>query len=105
MKPFNILSGLTLSNGGMSDLIVSLTAPTMIGLYLKMGFIGSVVLDNGYYFEDNFRDGTLYYSGGVLAFDPSNQVTDCVLKLGPHVDRKSPAVQKLITGFPWKAVQ
>jgi len=105
MKPFGISMGLTLSNGGRPDIILSLVQPGLIGLYLKMQFVGSVVLDNGYYFEDDFRNGTLYYSGGVLAFDRSNRITNCILKLGPHVDRKSPDVQKLLTEFSWNAVE
>ena len=105
MKPFGMLMGLTLNNGGRPDIILSIVQPGMIGLYLKMGFVGSVVLDRGYFFEDDFKNGTLYYSGGVLAFDTSNRVTNCVLKLGAHVDRTSSDVQKLISGFPWSAVE
>jgi hypothetical protein len=70
-----------------------------------MRFIGTVMLDNGYYFEDDFRNGILYYHGGLLGFDPSNRVTNCILRLGPQVDRDSAAVRELITGFPWKAVE
>jgi hypothetical protein len=51
-----------------------------------------------------FRSATFYYDGGVLAFDPSNRITDCVLRLGPHVDRESAGVQELIARFPWTRV-
>jgi hypothetical protein len=102
--PVNMMMGLTLGARGMPDVVMSYVQPGVLGLFLKMGFVGSVYLDRGYYFEDDFRSGTLIYDGDVLGFDPSNRITDCILHLGPHVGRNSPAVKELIAGFPWKAV-
>lgn len=101
---FGMIIGLRLDASG---LLVSLftTPPGVLALYLKDWFLGGLVhLDNAYYFGNHFTNATFYYDGGVLGFDTSNQVVDCVLSLGPHVDRKSPAVQELITRFPWKTV-
>jgi hypothetical protein len=61
-------------------------------------------LDSAYYSEDEFSNAMFLYEGGVLGFDPSNRVVDCILTLGPTVDRKSHVVKELIAGFPWKAV-
>jgi hypothetical protein len=78
-----------------------------IELFLKNIFRGpmEVTLDAAYYFDNDFGNVTLYYDGGVILFDSSNRVTDCVLHLGPHADRQSAVVQELITRFPWKKVQ
>jgi len=102
---FAMVVGLGLDGNGRPGM--TLIGPgNPIGLYLKAHLVGGIVhLDNTYYFEDEFRNDTLYYDGGVLGFDPSNRVIDCVLKLGPNVERKSSAVQELIAGFPWKSVQ
>lgn len=103
--PVTIVAGIALNTHGMPGAITSFVSPGRLGLFLKMTFVGPVYLDRGYYFEDDFRNGTLPYDGDVLGFDPSNRVIDCILSLGPQVDRKSPAVQELIARFPWKAVQ
>jgi hypothetical protein len=104
MTPFGIITGITIDTNG-TGAVTSYVPPGIVGLFLKMGFIGDVLLDNGYYYEDDFRNGTLHYDGGLLGFDPSNRVTDCVLSLGPHADRHSADVQELIARFHWKAVQ
>jgi hypothetical protein len=103
----NIVMNMTLEGNGVpGGPMVFSPGPSTILLLIRILYLrGPVHLDSVYYFEDEFRNATLYYDGGVLGFDPSNKVTDCILHLGPRVDRKSAAVQQLITGFPWKAVQ
>ena len=99
MPRFSILIDMTFGGG------VTIHTGEIL-LFLKSSFRDGVVdLDRAYYFEDDFRNVTIHYDGGVLGFDPSNRVTDCVLSLGPHVDRNSAAVQELIARFPWKTVQ
>jgi len=105
MVPFGMIEGVTVSTGGRADIIAGATTPGTLGLFVKMGFVGTVLLDNGYFFEDDFRSGILYYDGGVLGFDPSNRAIDCTLRLGPHADPKSPNVRQLIAGFAWKAIE
>lgn len=101
MTPFEMMVGMTVDarpRPGVSNTpaLISKVTKGNVALLLKMGLYGSIWLDNGYYFEDDFRDGTLYYDGGLLGFDSSNRVTNCRLVLGPRVDRESPAVQALI---------
>jgi hypothetical protein len=100
MPPFSLVMKLTAPIG------VDTSRSNSLFLYLNSVFLGGIVhLDGAYFFEDDFSNVTFYYDGGVLGFDPSNGVTDCVLTLGPHADRKSPAVQDLIARFPWKNVR
>ena len=107
MTNFSIVSGGTLEQNSLDDApLIVFSTPGLIVLYLKERFLGGLIhLDSAYYFEDDFKNATLHYEGGVLAFDPSNRVTDCILSLGPHVNRKSPAVRDLIARFTWKTVQ
>jgi len=105
MTGFSIVTGLTLDTNGIAGASLIGPAPGGLGIYVKNLYLGGLIhLDNEYYFEDEFRKATFYYDGGVLGFDPSNRVIDCILSLGPHVNRKAPAVQELIARFPWKAV-
>lgn len=104
-KKFGMIIGLTLDANGVPGAVLINPPPGMIELFLKNRFLGGLVrLDNAYYFEDDFRNAEFYYDGGILALDPSNRLTDCILTLGPHVERRSVAVQELITRFPWKSV-
>jgi hypothetical protein len=104
LTPFEMMIGITVDGRprpGVSNApaIISKVTKGNVALFLKMGLFGSIWLDNGYYFDDDFRDGTLYYYGGLLGFDSSNRVTNCRLVLGPRVDKESPAVQALIKAF------
>jgi hypothetical protein len=106
MTPVSIVMGLTVDGGGVPGLVLWITQPPKISLILKSRLRGGLVdLDNAYFFEDDFSDATVYYGGGVLGFDPSNRISNCVLNIAEGVDRKSPAVQELIAKFPWKAVR
>jgi hypothetical protein len=106
MTPFAMFIKVSSKVTGPTDSPMIGVGPGTIGLYLKSGFFGGLIhLDNAYYFEDDFSNATLYYDGGVLGFDPSNRVLDCILTLGPHVDKHSHAVEQLIAGFHWKTVQ
>jgi len=107
-KNFGLITGGTFDSrrapSGSGPVIES--GQGFLALIVKARFLGgSIRLDDAYYFDDDFTDANFYYSGGVLGFDRSNRITDCVLRLGPHVDRTSPAIQELINGFPWKRVQ
>jgi hypothetical protein len=106
MSPFSIIVGSRITATGNLRMLIENRQPGRLFLFLKSSFRGGRVLLAGvYYFEDEFSDATFYYDGGVLGFDPSNRVTDCVLSLGPHVDRRSAAIRELIARFPWKTVQ
>ena len=106
MTPFHLLMGLAIDGNGVPGIVLYLNRPPQIALILKSRFRdGLVYLDNAYFFEDDFRDATLFYGGGVLGFDPSNRISNCVLNIDGGVDRKSPAVLELIAKFPWKAVK
>ena len=89
IRPFGIALDVTLIDESPSSPLIKFTDPGVISLYLKSHFIGGTInLDDAYYFEDDFSNATLHYDGGVLAFDPSNRITNCILILGPHVNRK-----------------
>ncbi len=104
MKPFSIVSGFTFDTNGVPGVAAVAAPARVIGLFVRTTLIGDARLDNVYYFEDDFRNGTLHYDGGSLGFDPSNRVTNCILSLGPKVNTQSADVQELISGFHWKAV-
>jgi hypothetical protein len=105
MMGFSIVTGLILDAHGLAGASLIGPGPGSLGLYIKNLYLGGLIhLDSEYYFDDEFRNATFYYDGGMLGFDPSNRVIDCILSLGPHVDRRSPAVQELIARFPWKTV-
>ncbi len=99
---FSMFTDLTVE--GKLSTIVSLP-PGVIGLYLKSRFQDSLIyLDSKYFFGNTFKSTIFYYEGGVFGFDASNQLIQCVLRLGPHVDRDSPAVQELMAIFQRKMV-
>jgi hypothetical protein len=101
---FSILEGFVLDSNGLTGTLVG-PEPGSILLSVRNKYLGGLILlDNVYYFEDEFRNAMFAYDGGVLGFDPSNRVIDCTLSLGVHADRKSRYVRELIAGFPWKAV-
>jgi hypothetical protein len=106
MPPFSIIVDSHITATGNLRTLIENRQPGRLFLFLKSSFRGGRVLLAGvHYFEDEFSDATFYYDGGVFGFDPSNRVTDCVLNLGPHADRKSAAVRELIARFRWKAAQ
>ena len=75
--------------------------PGFIALIVKSHFLnGIVLLDNVDYFEDDLKNATFYYDGGVLGFDPSNRITDCGLMSWPACGKKSPADTELNIGTP-----
>ncbi len=62
-------------------------------------------LDGVIFHDSTFTDGVLTYDGsGILLFASDNKVLRTTLKLGAKVDEREKSVQKLICGFPWKAV-
>jgi hypothetical protein len=104
MAPFFLVMDTHLSTSSHYTYLIQIK-DNKIWLFLKSSFDGGrMALDGVYYFEDKFRNVTLYYDGGVLGFDQSNQVSDCVLSLGPHADRASAAVQQLMARFPRNTV-
>ena len=79
--------------------------PGLFTLYFKNSFTRvQQNLGESYFGENIFRECRLFYTGGRLRFDPSNQVYNSELVLGPGVDRNNPEVMNLMYNFPWKHV-
>jgi hypothetical protein len=61
-------------------------------------------LDGNYFIGNEFTNSVVLYDGGAGSLGKTNRVTDTFLVLGPHADKDSASVRKLISDFKWKGV-
>jgi hypothetical protein len=74
-------------------------------LFIRNFFTGGQVkLDGQYFYANSFVATDLVYDGGPIYFDKSNQVAECRLVLGQHVEPDDETVRNLTHDFQWAKV-
>lgn len=74
-------------------------------IFVKNTFEGGhLELAGNYFFGNTFKDATVAYSGGLMDFDPSNKVENCVLVIGTGAKDDNREVRKLTHSFKWSRV-
>jgi 20S proteasome alpha/beta subunit len=77
-------------------------------LFIKGKFddVKQTVLDDNYFFSNEFVRSGIMYDGGMTRFDKTNKVgPGCTLFLGPHADRHPDILKHLRDDFSWKEIR